>query len=367
MKNITYGLLGLLLMLTSVGQAQTYDVGITNIINPANGSTIQATAQPLIFTVKNFGSALLASDTVWLSIKVDGVTLPINAPRPVAAFASGDSNNLQINLPQFASFTPGSHTICVKTSLTSKTDAVTSNDEFCSTFTVVLPDLGVSAVEIITPAKNDGDTIRTNETVSSIRVTVQNNGAQPYITTPIAIVLDINGSTQNLSLPLNAAIPAGGTVAGNIPSNLIPAQPTSVGSYKVCAYTALTNDADNTNDTNCVTLVVLDPATPAPTITSFAPPKGAVGTDVTINGTGFSATAANNTVKFNGTVATVKSATATQIVATVPTGATTGKVTVKLLQKQLHLLLISKLQLPVAVVVAAEVVVPPLFSTLQLN
>jgi YD repeat-containing protein len=55
---------------------------------------------------------------------------------------------------------------------------------------------------------------------------------------------------------------------------------------------------------------------------------GSVGTGVTINGTGFSATANQNTVKFNGVTASVTSASTTQLVATVPTSATTGLIAV---------------------------------------
>lgn len=59
-----------------------------------------------------------------------------------------------------------------------------------------------------------------------------------------------------------------------------------------------------------------------------APGSTRVGTNVQIQGFGFDPTSANNQVQFNGTTATVVSATATLIVATVPTGATTGPVTV---------------------------------------
>ncbi len=45
--------------------------------------------------------------------------------------------------------------------------------------------------------------------------------------------------------------------------------------------------------------------------------SGPVGTVVTINGTGFSTTASQNTVKFNGVTATVSSATNSQIQVTV--------------------------------------------------
>jgi len=59
-----------------------------------------------------------------------------------------------------------------------------------------------------------------------------------------------------------------------------------------------------------------------------APASALVGANVTVHGFGFSATPTDNVVKFNGTTATVVSATATSLVATVPTGATTGPVTV---------------------------------------
>lgn len=63
-------------------------------------------------------------------------------------------------------------------------------------------------------------------------------------------------------------------------------------------------------------------------IVNFSPRTGPVGSTVTINGTGFSATPSQDMVKFNGTSATVVSATTTQIVTTVPTGATTGPISV---------------------------------------
>ena len=63
-------------------------------------------------------------------------------------------------------------------------------------------------------------------------------------------------------------------------------------------------------------------------IINFAPESGPTGTAVTINGTGFSTTPAQNTVKFNGIVAVVSSATNDQLQATVPAGASTGPISV---------------------------------------
>ncbi|MEM7485961.1 MAG: BspA family leucine-rich repeat surface protein [Bacteroidota bacterium] len=68
--------------------------------------------------------------------------------------------------------------------------------------------------------------------------------------------------------------------------------------------------------------------TAKPTISSIMPNSGPVGTQVTINGTNFSATAASNTVKIGATTATVSAATATKLTISVPQGASTGAVSV---------------------------------------
>jgi len=60
----------------------------------------------------------------------------------------------------------------------------------------------------------------------------------------------------------------------------------------------------------------------------IAPASGLVGAQVEIRGFGFDATPSNSVLKFNGTQATIVSATGASIVATVPNGATTGPVTV---------------------------------------
>jgi gliding motility-associated-like protein len=84
--------------------------------------------------------------------------------------------------------------------------------------------------------------------------------------------------------------------------------------------------------TNCITVISATDftlgAALVPTITSFTPVSGSVGTTITITGTNFSATPASNTVEFNGTPAVVTASTATSITTTVPVGATTGKITV---------------------------------------
>jgi len=63
-------------------------------------------------------------------------------------------------------------------------------------------------------------------------------------------------------------------------------------------------------------------------VISFSPNTGSVGSTVTIYGTAFSSTPSQNTVKFNGTAATVTSAAVTSLVVSIPSGATTGTVSV---------------------------------------
>jgi fibronectin type 3 domain-containing protein len=65
-----------------------------------------------------------------------------------------------------------------------------------------------------------------------------------------------------------------------------------------------------------------------PTVTSFAPINGPVGTVVTISGTDFAATPTSNTVTIGGALAPVSAATSTSLTVTVPTSAKTGPISV---------------------------------------
>jgi len=70
-------------------------------------------------------------------------------------------------------------------------------------------------------------------------------------------------------------------------------------------------------------------ATTSPVIASFTPTAGRLGTVVTITGINFNTTPGNNQVNFNGGfTATPTSATATQLVVTVPNGAQSGPLSV---------------------------------------
>jgi hypothetical protein len=95
---------------------------------------------------------------------------------------------------------------------------------------------------------------------------------------------------------------------------------TSTGSYVIVNYKAVTKPKTEISDPT--------PVAARPTIDNIAATTGAAGDSVTIIGTNFSTAPADNIVKFNGVAATIRSASATKLVVTVPTG-TTGTVSVK--------------------------------------
>lgn len=65
-----------------------------------------------------------------------------------------------------------------------------------------------------------------------------------------------------------------------------------------------------------------------PSLNGFIPAAGAIGSEVTITGGGFSAVAANNVVKFNNTAADIIAASVNSLTVMVPAGAATGLITV---------------------------------------
>lgn len=77
---------------------------------------------------------------------------------------------------------------------------------------------------------------------------------------------------------------------------------------------------------NILSIDHLTAATPA--VTAFSHPTAAIGSSITIYGSGFSTVAAENQVLFNGTAATVVAATTNELTVTVPAGATAGLVSV---------------------------------------
>jgi gliding motility-associated-like protein len=100
-------------------------------------------------------------------------------------------------------------------------------------------------------------------------------------------------------------------------------------SLSVGSHTIYVRAKDSSGDwTQVITGSFLVTAALPPTITTFTPANGPIGTTVTITGTNFDATPANNIVRFNGMAAVVTASTETSITTLVPANATTGLIEV---------------------------------------
>ncbi len=146
-----------------------------------------------------------------------------------------------------------------------------------------------------------------------IDLTVTNGGNR------ISVLKNINSSAP---IVITSFSPRVDFLATNVPYGLAIGDLDGNGKPDVAA----TNSSGTTASLLRNTVSSLPPFTAS----SFSPASGSIGTVVTLTGTNFSTTPLNNTVKFNGIVATVTASSSTSITAIVPTGATTGPISLEI-------------------------------------
>lgn len=156
-------------------------------------------------------------------------------------------------------------------------------------------------------------------------------GSQPTALTPNPLNLAA-GATGTLTATLAPAPTAAGTLAVNSANPAVATVPasasfaagqTSIPFTVTAVASGSTTVTVTLNGVSAASQVTVTP--PPPTIASFTPTSGPVGTTVTITGTNFVNV---QTVTFNGVAAIFTITSATTITAVVPTGATTGKIVV---------------------------------------
>jgi|GEM_PF-569140 len=135
---------------------------------------------------------------------------------------------------------------------------------------------------------------------------------------PAGSTVTINGT--NFSSPVTVQFNGANAVVNSVTANqLVVVVPNNATTGPISVTTSAGTALSSVNFT----------VTPSPpTILSFDPASGAVGTTVVIDGRNFSPSTAGNTVRFNGIAAQVISATPIQLIVLVPSGATTGRITV---------------------------------------
>jgi hypothetical protein len=134
----------------------------------------------------------------------------------------------------------------------------------------------------------------------------------------VGTIITITGTNFDVG-PVNNLVTFNGTAAvvtSSTPTQIVTTVPSGATSGPI----SVTVDGVS-HATSAAGFTVLAPPT-------FTPASASVGMAVTITGTNFDPTPANNAVTFNGTAAAVTGSTSTQIVTTVPAGATSGPITV---------------------------------------
>ena len=204
---------------------------------------------------------------------------------------------------------------------------------------------GVTGVEFNTTTQSTVNVVSSTEVVAAVP-----NGATTGKITVLGTGTD-NASADNFTV-VTAALP---TISSFIPTAGAIGTSVSITGTNFCGTTAVMFNTTNAtsfkvNSATSITATVPTGATtgpikvttpggtatsstnftvvPAPTIISFTPTFGPVGTKVKITGTNFSGSGFTTTsVTFNGVTATTKTVdSATQITATVPSTATTGPI-----------------------------------------
>ncbi|MFG2044866.1 polymorphic toxin-type HINT domain-containing protein [Dactylosporangium sp. NPDC048998] len=182
----------------------------------------------------------------------------------------------------------------------------------------------------VTQSGTGGQSARYDYDQSGNLLSIARSASSALTVTSVVPAQAAAGASVTISGTSFATTPAGNTVrfngtAATVTSASATRLVVTVPAGATTGTVSVTTTAGTATSAQAFTVVA---ATPAPTVTSFTPASAAAGTAVTITGTGFSTTAAANTVTFGRTRATVTVATATSLTVTVPLAAGSGRITV---------------------------------------
>jgi Metallo-peptidase family M12B Reprolysin-like/Cadherin domain/IPT/TIG domain len=259
------------------------------------------------------------SNTLALTVVNTGAAFAVTAPNTAVSWTGGSTQSVTWNVAGTTANGINSATVNIRLStdggLTYPTTLATGVAN-SGTASVTIPNIATTTARVMVESADNYffDISNTNFTITL--------SGGPIITSftptsgPIGTVVTITGSnfTGSTAVAFNGTAASGFTVNSATQITATVAAGTSTG------FITVTNGVGT--GTSSTTFVVPQ----VPTVTSFTPTSGAIGSSVVVTGTGFTGVTA---VNFNGTAAatyTVNSAT--QITVTVPTGATTGPISV---------------------------------------
>ena len=298
-------------------------------LNPGSGPvgtvvTLTGTKIDTVMEVKFNGViatfTALNATTVIANVPVGATTGPVTIIT-LDGTATSNTSFIVIPAPTITSFTPASGMLGTVVTLTG-TDftgatAVKFNNTAATTFSVV----SATSITATVPAGTTNGKISVT-TPGGTATSATNYSLPPTI-----------ASFTPASGPVDTVVTLTGTNFSG--ATVVKFNGTSVTNFSVVSNTSITATVPTGATSGTITVITpggtATSATvftfiPAPTITSFTPTSGLIGTVITLTGTNFTGATA---VKFNGTAAaTFNVVSATSITASVPAGATTGKISV---------------------------------------
>lgn len=179
--------------------------------------------------------------------------------------------------------------------------------------------------------------VTVSATATSGKITVIANGKSAVSATDIVILQTVIGDFSPESGVVGTTVTIAGANFSTTPSENIVAFNGVAAAVTAASATELTVTVPADATTGRITVTIngiettsaSDFTVPEPTVTGFFPPIAGAGVPVTITGSNFSTTTTDNIVTFNGTDATVTAASPTELTVTVPAGATSGPISVK--------------------------------------
>ncbi len=236
--------------------ANSQDVGLTSIVNPAPGQQIHLMFDYEIeFSITNFDNQTLPSGTkMTIDLLYNGFFYTTYNLTMDGALPSGDS--AFVSLPAQTIAGPSLLDICLVVNMSSDQNKL--NDTICETYDFSTNsdlDIGIDEIVIVTP----NDTVfGTGSTINRMDVVVKNYGP---VTIPrdyqIIFRYEMYTTNRTFGRKLNSHLDSGDVVTYTIPF----AHPTiqeDPGSFQVCVRTDKAEDVNSTNDEDCNSYLVVD-------------------------------------------------------------------------------------------------------------
>jgi hypothetical protein len=304
-------------------------VGATVAITGSNFTAGGTQTPQVVFNPELYASPISSTDTsITVAVPAGATTGDL-----VVSVGGGNSNAVLFTVtssdPSISTLSPGGGVVGTAVTITG-----TSFGSSQGTSTVTFN--GTTGIPTNWSATSIKVPVPTGATTGNVLVTVGGVASNPY-------GFEVGTAAPNITSisPTSGAVATSVTIAGTgfgstqgtntVTFNGVSGVPTSWSAtqIKVPVPTGATSGSvvvtASGTVSNSVSFTV--PGT-GPSITGLSPSSGPVGTSVTIAGTNFDATQGTSTVTFNGTAATATGWSPTSIVATVPSGATSGSVVV---------------------------------------